>query len=248
MNNKNLNVNIYDFVDRLSFEFDELKICYTKKPINAKSEEDRKIICEAEKFNFEKLTFSNQIHSDVVRVIDDTNYGKVEDSDAMITNIRNIPMLIFTADCVPIVLYDIKNKAISVIHAGWKGTIKNIVNNSINEMNKRYGTEAKDIFAIIGPSISMKNYQVNEELVQKFVEELKLIDSSYSDYKIYEKVNDDYYLDLWEINKFMLITSGVDVNNIHNFEICTVEENRNYYSYRLEKQTECRIGTFVELI
>ena len=92
--------------------------------------------------------------------------------DALITNVKNLPLGILTADCAPILILDIRKKIIAAIHAGWKGAYKNIVIKILKRLIK-LGSQKKDIIAVIGPCIGQKNYEVGKEFKEKFVKKNK---------------------------------------------------------------------------
>ena len=105
----------------------------------------------------------NQFHSNKFIFIDERYKNKKKPkADAIITNQRNLPIAVLTADCAPILIYDDKMKMIAAIHAGWKGAFKGIINKVIKFMIKK-GCLLENITAVIGPSISLKNYEVKED-------------------------------------------------------------------------------------
>ncbi len=93
-------------------------------------------------------------------------------ADAIITNQRNLPIAVLTADCVPILLYDKEKDIIAAIHAGWRGAYKGIIKNVVKFMIKK-GCKSKNILAAIGPSISSSNYNVKEDFKKKFIKKDK---------------------------------------------------------------------------
>ena len=114
-----------------------------------------------------------QIHSNKFIYIDDKYKNKKKPrADAVITNQRNIPIAVLTADCSPILIYDKKKKIIAAIHAGWKGAYKGIITKVITFMIKK-GCKLKNMIAVIGPSISLKNYEVKDDLRRKFIKQNK---------------------------------------------------------------------------
>ena len=111
----------------------------------------------------------NQIHSNKFIYIDKKRKFKSKPkADAIITNQKNLPIGVLTADCVPILICDKRKKFIAAIHAGWKGAYKGIIDKVINFMIKK-GSEPTNITAAIGPAISVKNYEVKEDLRRKFI-------------------------------------------------------------------------------
>ncbi|MDC1155893.1 peptidoglycan editing factor PgeF [Candidatus Pelagibacter sp.] len=115
----------------------------------------------------------HQIHSNKFIYIDEKYKNKKRPkADAIITNQKYLPIAVLTADCSPILIYDDKKKIIAAIHAGWKGAYKNIINKVIKFMKKK-GCKLNNMTAAIGPSISLKNYEVKEDFKKKFVKKDK---------------------------------------------------------------------------
>ena len=114
-----------------------------------------------------------QVHSSkFVYINDKYKNNKKQKADAVITNQRKLPIAILTADCSPILIYDNKMKIIAAIHAGWKGAYKGIINKVIKFMITK-GCELKNMTAVVGPSISFKNYEVKENFRLKFIKQNK---------------------------------------------------------------------------
>ncbi|MDC0240319.1 peptidoglycan editing factor PgeF [Candidatus Pelagibacter sp.] len=115
----------------------------------------------------------NQVHSNKFIFIDKKYNNKNKPKvDAVITNQKNLPIAVLTADCTPILIYDDKAKMIAAIHAGWKGAFKGIVHKVIKLMIKK-GCKLEHITAVIGPSISSKNYEVKDDFKKKFIKKDK---------------------------------------------------------------------------
>lgn len=148
--------------------------------------------------------------------------------DALITNQRGYCICVSTADCVPIILFDPINKAIGIVHAGWRGTVAKIVKQTLDLMDQTYNTDAKDVIVGIGPSISQEAFEVGDEV-----------------YTAFEKVGFDmdkiaqrnaetqkYHIDLWESNRLQLIEAGVNSANIEVSGICTFHQHERFFSAR----------------
>ena len=156
----------------------------------------------------------NQTHSNKLVYIDEKYKSKKKPmADAIITNQRYLPIAVLTADCSPILIYDDKRKIIAAIHAGWKGAYKNIINKVIKFMIKK-GCELNNMTAAIGPSISLKNYEVKEDFKKKFIKKDKknLIFFKINKEKLYFdltsyiytslKKNDIKYIDVLKVDTF----------------------------------------------
>lgn len=132
---------------------------------NKNTDEGRKNIGNIKKwFGVNEVGFLNQTHSNDVYVYS----GKVEEGDALITNKKSTAIGVFTADCVPILLYDKANRVVAAIHSGWRGTFSCILSKTIDDMKKLYGTKSENLLAYIGPHMHQCCYEVSEELIEKF--------------------------------------------------------------------------------
>ena len=130
----------YIEIDRIKKDLDFVNLVITTTNVDAKDEGDLLKTFSEDEFKLTNLTRNSQIHSDIVNKIDESNIGQRIDGDALITNVKEVPLLILTADCVPVVMIDPVNKAIGVAHAGWRGTYDKIAKNTIEAMIKNYNT------------------------------------------------------------------------------------------------------------
>ena len=158
----------------------------------------------------------NQIHSNKFVFVHKkySNKNKPK-ADAIITNQRNLPIAVLTADCAPILIYDDKIKMVAAIHAGWKGAFKGILSKVIKFMIKK-GCNLENISVAIGPSISQKNYEVKEDFKKKFIKKDK------NNYKFFKKKKSKIYFDLTSyiyssLKKIKI--RNIDVLNIDTFDI-----------------------------
>ena len=222
-------------------EDDNVRILFTNRTVDAKNSTDVKNLCEEYNFNYDNLMCNTQGHGADVRVIRsiDDKESNEEKADGLVTSLKNVPLLIFTADCVPLVFYDSEKEVVGLAHAGWRGTYDNIAEGIVEILIKDYKCIKENIKVIIGPSVSGDNYEVSYELVEKF--------SVHNIDNYYKKYGDKYYLDLWSINKGLLKRAGILDKNITLANFCTVKDNNQFFSYRLDNATTKRIGTFIEL-
>ena len=232
----------YITIQEVNDKVDFVNLSITLSNIDSKSRQDMEVVCKEGNFNIEKLTSNIQIHSDIVNKIDINNIGQKKEGDSLITNLTNTPLLIFTADCVPIAIIDKKNKAIGLAHAGWRGTYNKIAKKTINKMIESYNTNPKDLICVIGPSIGPCCYEVSKELVEKFN-----INFTNSTEKFYTIEKDKYKLDLWKINEYILKECKVKDENIINLKLCTSCNSDKFHSYRKHNQIPKRIGTILQI-
>ena len=166
----------------------------------------------------------NQIHSNKFVFVDKkySNKNKPK-ADAIITNQRNLPIAVLTADCAPILIYDDKIKMVAAIHAGWKGAFKGILSKVIKFMIKK-GCNLENISVAIGPSISQKNYEVKEDFKKKFI---KKDSNNLKFFKISKK---KLYFDLTKYIYSSLKTSAV--KNVDVLKIDTYDIKNKFFSAR----------------
>ena len=168
------------------------------------------------------LVLMYQTHSKKVVEIKEINYKKKIYADAMITKMKGVALGVLTADCVPIVLYDSKNKIIGCIHAGWKGALKEIVKNTIFKI-KKISSNGK-IYASVGPCIGVTNYEVDIKFYKKFI-------SKSTKNKIYF-LNKTKSKKLFNLRKFVtdkLKQCKVEVDQVNHD---TFAEKNKFFSYR----------------
>lgn len=204
-------------------------------------------LCTSLKINPAWFVFPKQTHSATARTItaqfftsgkeDRTRF--LNETDAVITNLKGVCVVIKTADCVPVLLYDSKQKVVAAIHAGWRGTIQNIVSKTINKMTEEFGTSPSDLFAGIGPSISPEFYEVSEEVWRQFEPEFYRETNPPKDGK--------RLLDLWRANYHQLILSGVSAGHIEVSKICTFSNPDRFFSARRDGQMTGRMATGIML-
>jgi polyphenol oxidase len=171
----------------------------------------------------QRLAKSHQVHGNEIFVVEEP--GNVEGYDALITNKKEIHLIVSIADCTPVLLHDEKNEAVAAIHAGWRGTVGKITEKAISEMNLNYGTEARDCKAYIGTCIGFENFEVGEEVAFHFENSVKRFDAA----------KNKWFVDLKSANKEQLITMGVLPENIEISPYCTVLNNDTFFSHRKGK-------------
>ena len=166
----------------------------------------------------------NQIHSNKFVYIDKKyNFKSKPNADAVITNQKDLPIGILTADCVPILVCDEKKKIIAAIHAGWKGAYKGIIDRVIKFIIKK-GSKPQNITAVIGPSISIKNYEVQNDFKKKFIKKDK---ENKNFFKIKRK---RLYFDLSKYVKYALLKNKI--KKIEKIKIDTFEFSNKFFSAR----------------
>lgn len=189
------------------------------------------------------IVLSKQTHTDNIRIVTKEDAGKgitkhsdIEETDGLVTNIRGIALVVFSADCVPILMYDWRAGVVAAVHAGWRGSVAGIAPKCAELMQSRFGSRAEDIRVAIGPSIGKCCFEFGEEAV------------IYFDDKYYEKeVDGRFKVDLWEYNKDLLTNVGVKSEHIDISGICTMCRSDKFYSYRAHRERTGRLGAVIML-
>ena len=175
----------------------------------------------------------NQVHKDEIVIVDEKiskkkakKYVEIKEGDGLITDRTGVWLSIRSADCVPILMYDSEKKIIAAVHSGWRSTLKSISIKALKSMTVKYGTEPKNVFISLGPSICFNCFEVGGEVMNKFKFITKI---NFNDW-CYQK-NDKYFIDLKKIIISELILSEVPLSQIEDMNHCTHCQNL-FPSYR----------------
>ena len=177
-----------------------------------------KIVSKKIKAKSKKIFLLNQVHSNKFHFISEhSKLNRKFVGDALITNKKNTPIAVLTADCAPILIYDNSKEMVAAIHAGWKGAYKGIVKNVIKFMIKK-GCSTKSITAAIGPCISNRNYHVREDFIKKFIKKDKknIIFFRKTKNKNYFNLNKYVHFQLKSLNIKKIDIIGKDTFNVKN--------------------------------
>ena len=187
-----------------------------------------------------------QIHSNHIEIIDKNieNYSSIigKEGDGLITNISNLALMTYHADCVPIYFIDTNKKKIGLAHGGWRGSFDNISGKMVETFIKNFNTDPQDLLVGIGPSIGPCCYEVSRNLGEDFLKKYRSFN------EIIIKKQNKVYLDLWRLNYLQLKSAGVLENNIINSKACTSCNVDEFYSYRRENGTQERMVAVIKLI
>ncbi len=211
---------------------------------------NRKAFCNMFGMKNERLIMPHQVHGTEVRKIDDTYFSMtveervnyLEGVDALMTQKKHICIGVSTADCIPVLLVDHLNLAVCVIHAGWRGTAKCIVEKSFKAMQQTYGSKVEDMEAIIGPGISMKNFEVGDEVYDEFAQ------AGFDMDEISCRIGGKWHIDLWEANRRLLLDQNMEQEKIMVAGICTYDHVDDFFSARRLGVASGRIFTGAILV
>ena len=172
-----------------------------------------------------RLVMPHQVHDCVVRRIDGPQQGVIEGVDAVMTDVPQLCIGVSTADCIPVLLYDSIHRAVSAVHAGWRGAVLRIVQKAVEAMHNAYGTAPADLQAVIGPGISLDSFEVGDEVYDQFL-------SAGFDMQTISRRDAKWHIDLPMCNRLQLMEAGIPSNNIQMTNICTYQQYDRYFSAR----------------
>ncbi|MFD2656276.1 peptidoglycan editing factor PgeF [Gracilibacillus thailandensis] len=207
--------------------------------------QNRQRVAEMISFSLDKWVMADQIHGNHVQFIQSKDSGSgafsredaIPETDGLITTEKNVLCTALFADCVPLFFADRKQGTVAISHAGWKGTVSNIAKKTIDHF-KQLSSDVKDIEVVIGPSICGSCYQVNDHVIQH-------IDAKYVD--SYQGADDQYQLDLKDLNYRLLVDAGVSPDHIHISKYCT-SHHSSFFSHRRDQHPTGRMMGFIAFV
>ncbi|HEY2169943.1 MAG TPA: peptidoglycan editing factor PgeF [Candidatus Angelobacter sp.] len=244
-----------------------LNLGFTKDDLRSSVERNRKQVLlavgAASKATPWPLVTLRQVHSDIIHVVrsrkpDFLKHGLLKQAhfvgDGLVTDLRGLALGILTADCFPVLLVDTKKKAVGAFHAGWRGTVKRIVEKGVGIMRLEFGSRPEDIHAAIGPGIQQCSFEVGEEVEEAFHTQFAYAAELFHRVQESDAVRERYpmlfmnqrapghgdpcikvHLDLREANRRQLLAAGVPEANITALKDCTVCEPKKFFSHRRER-------------
>ena len=242
-----MNYNKYFTFNELN-KYSDLINFYTKKPFNFNENTISKDlinnnyedICNDFNYNFKKIIKCKQNHTSNVKVINKENINDdFVNIDGMITNLREVALVSYLADCQAILLYDPIKKVIGNIHSGWRGTLNKITGKAINIMINNFKCNPSNIIACICPSILNCCFEVDEDVMLMFKESF----SNYNNYISLGNIKNNkqkFYIDTVKINVDIMKRLGLSESNIICSNICTKCNHDIFHSYRNDKNKSGR--------
>jgi len=207
---------------------------------------NREILCSELNLNLDRLTTCEQVHGDKVVIVDDYLIGRgaslyscaIPKTDALITNIAEVPLAVFCADCVPIIIVDPVKQVVGAVHAGWRGTYAGIVVKTVQKFIYKFHSCPEELLFFIGPCIGSCCYGIDASLAKMFEEKFALqLDTRYG----------KSYLNLVEVNIKQLVENKVKLEKIYCANVCT-SCSPDFFSYRKEKGLTGRHGALVAIV
>jgi polyphenol oxidase len=212
------------------------------------------------------LIVNRQVHSDIIHVVRTPSAGLLA-GDGLITNLPGVALAVQTADCLPVLVVDAANRIVGAFHAGWRGTVRRIVEKGVGVMRQEFGSRPKDIYAAIGPGIQQCCYEVGDEVLQEFESQFSWAAELFREVKSSDAIREKYpllfmnarapghgddctklHLDLREANRRQLVAAGVPASHITALEDCTACDTNRFFSHRAEKGKTGRMMAVIGIV
>ena len=196
-------------------------------------QQNREALCCLLRIADDRLLMPHQVHLTEIVTIDDAllqqpasvRRQSLEGKDAIMTDLPGVCIGVSTADCIPVLLYDPVHHACCAVHAGWRGTVARIVEQSVQAMEKTYSTCPQDLLAQIGPGISLDSFEVGDEVYDAFSQ------AGFEMSSISRRVG-KWHIDLPMCNQQQLIASGIPESHISVSSVCTYQHDGRFFSAR----------------
>ena len=203
---------------------------------------NRQTLCQMLGISDDRLIMPHQVHLTKVAKVDEAflslsateRQEALEGVDALMTDLKGVCIGVSTADCIPVLLYDEEKQVACAIHAGWRGTVRRIVERAVVAMTEIYGTRPQQLIAQIGPGIHLDSFEVGDEVYDAFFQEG-------FDMSAISVRKEKWHIDLPECNRLQLIVAGLSPQNIGVSPVCTFLNAADFFSAPMSPA--CRLRT-----
>lgn len=196
-----------------------------------------------------RLAMTNQIHGGAVRTVTTADlkadpYDKVTyEADGLMTDLPGVALVIYSADCIPILFYDPERRVIAAVHAGWRGTAAGIATAAVARMKDVYGCRPENILAAIGPGIGPDCFETHEDVPNAMTAALSTAVLQH----IKIKENGKFSVDLKGVNAMRLEQAGLDPAHIAVSQVCTACDQERFWSHRRQGTSRGSMAAAIQL-
>lgn len=199
----------------------------------------------------DRMTASSQTHTTNVRAVTEDDIGKgivrprdYTDVDGLMTNLPDVCLVTYYADCVPLLFVDPVHRAIASSHSGWRGTVDRMGEITVQAMQRAYGSRPEDIVAAIGPSICQDCYEVSEDVIERF--RAAFPETEWASL-FYRKPDGKFQLNLWRANELILLGAGIKREHLAVTNLCTCCNSELLFSHRASHGKRGNLAAFLAL-
>jgi purine-nucleoside/S-methyl-5'-thioadenosine phosphorylase / adenosine deaminase len=232
--------------------FDSLNLALSVGDDSVAVMTNRERLCEAIGVEVDAMTIAQLVQGTHIEVVTSSSRGlnaaekaqRFVDTDGLITNVAEVPLFIFIADCAALSFFDPKRNVIGIGHAGWRGTVGGIARNMVEAMNAAFDCNPADVLVGISPSIGPCCYQVREDVVAAFQGAYPEQASTF----FVRQSDGSIHLDMWTTLTCQLRSSGIQEEHIELSGICTACHTDVFYSNRAERGKTGRFTGMITLL
>jgi len=200
------------------------------QPLNVA--ENRSRVATAFGFSTSSVVTAEQVHGSVVALVNGPD-GQIAGADALVTKSTEVLLMLLFADCVPVFVFDPINRAIGLIHSGWKGTDENIVKKTVTFMSDQFGSDPRKCLAAIGPCIGFEHYEVGMDVAERFRNSAGGLDSGAAQVVMpFNELRGTYLVNLRHVVFQQLISSGYKIESVAVSDQCTYSNSKDFFSHR----------------
>lgn len=232
--------------------FSSLNLGLKRGDLEENVHENYRRICESIGIPVESLVFTDQVHGTEIRRVTAADCGKgifkerdYTGVDGLLTNEAFVTLVVFGADCVPVFFVDTKAHAIGVAHAGWRGTLAGISASMVRRFLEEFGSKADDLQVVIGPSICRNCYEVSKDVAEQFLGQYPALAPK----AVFPSKDREgkFQLDLWEMNRQILMEAGIPAGQIEISGVCTCCHKELLFSHRVMGSERGSLAGFLML-
>lgn len=230
-------------------ECSSLNMGFNRKDTRENVLENYRRISNALDIDYRNMVFSNQVHENKIKQVDEEDRGKgillksdIIGYDGLMTNKRQVVLVTFYADCVPLFFLDPVSKAIALSHSGWRSTVQGIGVETLGKMQKAYGCKPEHMEVAIGPSIGGCCFEVGEEVYREFKDKYHWVDEFSA-----KTEASKWHIDLQGIIKRTLVNYGLNEENICISHVCTKCNKDKFFSHRGDQGRTGSLAAILQL-
>ncbi|AEM73509.1 peptidoglycan editing factor PgeF [Caldicellulosiruptor acetigenus] len=232
------------FTTRQGCGHDNFNLSYKWAERKEDIDKNFRILFEALQIDYRNIFYAKQVHKNdiiiVERGFDFFEYNQEAEADGLVTNVPGITLITMHADCIPVYIVDTKTRVISLIHSGWRGTLKHITQNALAILKKKFSSSAEDLLVAIGPGICRRHFEVGKDVYEMFLRE-------FGDEVCLES-KESFFIDLKKAIMIDLKKNGIGNSQIICCEMCTYENEDLFFSYRRDHNKPERLGSMVAIL